>query len=822
MDGSAFGAPGIEPRWTHGGKDAVGCAYSASSPLWFTLSRGVINEIYYPTIDTPQARDVQFLVSDGDTFAHDEKRHLAHIVEKIAPDALGFRTTGMERGGRYRLIKEIVADPHAACLLVRVRLECDDEALAQRLHLYVLVAPHLDGNGWGDSGYARTFAGRDLLAARGDRTWLMVGAGVPFLRRSAGFVGRSDGWQDVMVHRRMTWEFERAEGGNIALCGEFDLSQRREFTLGIAFGESDQNAASTLFQSLGTRYRDHRARFIRQWERATAGIFPLDKSASGDGGRLYHSSRALLLAHEDKSYPGALIASLSIPWGEVKGDEDLGGYHLVWTRDMCNSSSGLLASGDIKTPLRSLIYLACTQRPDGGFYQNFWIDGRPYWQGIQLDEVSFPIVLAWRLAAQDALSNFDPYDMVLGAARYLINQGPYTPQERWEENSGYSPSTLASNIAGLVCAAEFAHKRGDLQTAEFILEYADFLESHVDDWTVTTQGELVPGIPRHYIRIHPVSGHDPAADEDPNHGMLAIRNRGPGQRVEFPAKDIVDAGFLELVRYGIRKAGSPLLEDSLRVIDAVLRVETPFGPVWHRYNHDGYGELADARPYHGHGVGRAWPLLTGERGHYELAAGRDATPYIRAMEQFANECGLLPEQVWDEPDRPKQHLYLGRATGSAMPLMWAHAEYIKLLRSKAEGRVFDLLPPVAERYLGGRGRRDLEVWKFNRRVRRIAAGRTLRVQAEAPFLLRSTVGGWQSSADAFSIPTRLGIHYVDVPTAPGDRAPIQFTFYWPEVGHWEGSDFQVQLFEPSGDRVEPARRAPADRRDLAAPLRETR
>jgi glucoamylase len=791
-EGRAFGAPGIEPRWSHGAKDAVGCAYSSSSLLWFTVSRGTVNEIYYPTIDTPQVRDVSFLVSDGDTFAHDEKRHLSHTIEKLTPDALGYRIVGVEKGHKlYRLTKEIIADPHAACLLIRVKLECDDEALLRKLHLYVLVAPHLDGNGWGDSGYCRTFAGRQLLAAKGDRTWVMVGAGVPFLRRSVGYVGRSDGWQDVMVHRQMRWAFDEAPDGNIAMIGELDISEKREFTVGLAFGDSDQNAASTLFQSLGTRYADHKPRFIRQWERATANILPLDKAA-GDGGKLYHTSRALLLSHEDKSYPGALIASMSIPWGETKGDEDLGGYHLVWTRDMCNSSSGLMASGDLTTPLRSLIYLACTQRPDGGFYQNFWINGRPYWHGIQLDEVSFPIVLAWRLDAQKALENFDPYDMVLGAARYLINQGPYTPQERWEENAGYSPSTLASNIAGLVCAAEFARARGDLQTAEFILEYADFLESHVDVWTVTSQGELVPGIPRHYIRIHPINVHHPDCDEDPNHGVVPIRNRGPGDQHEFPAKNIIDAGFLELVRYGIRKAGSALMEDSLKVVDSLLKVDTPSGPVWRRYNHDGYGESRDGKPYHGHGIGRAWPLLSGERGHYEHAAGRDITPYVRAMEHFANECGLLPEQVWDEDDRPKQHYFRGKPTGAAMPLMWAHAEYIKLLRTKADGRVFDLVTPVADRYLAGKGRKDLEVWKFNRKVRRIIGGSTLRIQAEAPFQLRVTLNGWHTSHDMFSTPTKLGIHYADVPTHR-DGGPVQFTFYWPETGHWEGGDFKVEV-----------------------------
>src|SRR4029453_8719457 len=254
---------------------------------------------------------------------------------------------------------------------------------------------------------------------------------------------------------------------------------------------------------------------------------------------------------------------------------------------MVKSASGLLACGNTELPLRSLIYLACSQRPDGGFYQNFWIDGEPYWRGIQLDEVAFPILLAWRLREAQALREFDPYPMVLRAARYLGEQGPATPQERWEENSGYSPSTLASNIAALVCAACFARERGDESTAAFLERYADFLECHVERWTVTTAGTLVPGVARHCIRIRPVDPDDSEPDEDPDRGFVPIRNRPPGAPAWFPAKEIVDAGFLELVRYGIRSAGDPLIEDSLRVVDAMLRVETPVGPCWRRYNHDG-------------------------------------------------------------------------------------------------------------------------------------------------------------------------------------------------------------------------------------------
>jgi glucoamylase len=787
----AFGGPGIEPRWTRSIKDAIGTAYSSGSAVWFTVSSGVVNEVYYPTIDRPQVRDLQFLVTDGESFFHDGRRGPVTRVEPFPERALGVRIASSDPEGRYRFTKEVLTDPHQPTLLVRTRFEADP-AIAAKLRLFVLLAPHLDVSGWGNSGYVAEAQGRRYFAAEKNGTWLAMAATIPFARLSCGYVGTSDGWTDLADGFRMDWEFDAAEDGNVALLGELDLRHGHEFTLGLSFGNSLHSATTDLVQSLAFPFAEHRARFVDQWARACHRVEPLD-AASGDGGALYHASHRLLLAHEDKTYPGAMIASLSIPWGEARGDEDRGGYHLVWTRDMVNSATGLLASGNSELPLRALLYLACSQQADGGFAQNFWIDGTPYWCGTQLDEVAFPIVLAWRLHQAKALRDFDPWPLVRAAARYLIERGPATPQERWEENAGYSPSTLASNIAALVCAAGFARQRADEETAAFLERHADFLEGHVEAWTVTSAGTLLPGVRRHFLRIHPVDPADPEPDEDPDRGCVEIRNRRPGDRARFPAREIVDAGFLELVRYGIRQGGDPLIEDSLRVVDASLRVETPFGPAWRRYNHDGYGQRDDGAPFTGWGTGRAWPLLTGERGHYELAAGRDAAPYLHAMERFASAAGLLPEQVWDAADLPAAQLYRGRPTGAAMPLLWAHAEYIKLLRSLHDGEVFDRIPEVADRY--GAVRRDppLEVWTFARRARAVRPGSTLRVQAAAPFRLHWTADGWAHTADTDATSTALGIWFVDLAVAPGQAAPLRFTFYWPGGGRWEGRDFAVAM-----------------------------
>jgi glucoamylase len=783
----APGGPGIEPRWTRGAKDAVGTAYSTSSRLWYTFSAGCINEVYYPTIDKPQIRDLQLLFTDGQSFFHDERRHFTCKVDCVSEAALGFHVTNTNREKDYWTQKFIIGDPHQNCLLMHTRI-MGDSALLAGLKVYVLCAPHLEIGGWHNNGEVLEVQGRQILMAQKGGTWLVLGASTPFLKCSCGYVGVNDGWTDVSRNLQMSNEFDCAFDGNIALTAQIDLSARPEFTIGLAFGTTLHDAVTTLVQSVSAPFDVVSEHFVGQWDRTSKRFHLLENLASRDS-RLFSRSVNLLLAHEDKTYPGAMIAALSIPWGSHKSDEALGGYHLVWTRDMVNGASALLAVGDKATPLRALIYLSVAQSADGGFYQNFWIDGEPFWSGVQLDEVSFPVILAWRLRQAQALAGFDAYTMVLRAIGCVIREGPTTPQDRWEEPCGYSPYTLAVNIAALLCAADFMDDRGDDETAEFVRRYADFLESHVEQWTVTNQGSLVPGIRRHFIRANPATG----GDEDPDRNFLSLANQPPGARYQFPAREIVDAGFLELVRYGIRDARDPLIVDSLRVVDAELKVETPQGPCWKRYNHDGYGQRSDGTAYDYWGTGHAWPLLTGERGHYELAAGRDPEPYIAAIEKFASGIGLIPEQIWDGPDLPARNLFLGGQTGAAIPLMWAHAEYIKLLRSHVDRRVFDLIEPVVRRYRERNDRLPIEVWKAERKVHGIFPGTTLRVVAREAFMLHWTVDNWRTVNDTRSVSTAIGLDFADIQNGLPGAGTILFTFLWVDENRWEGIDYKVEV-----------------------------
>ena len=390
----AFGAPGNDPRWTPSTKNGIGTAYHTSCRLWFTLSHGIVNEIYYPQVDSPNTRDLQFLITDGESFCHEERRDLEHRIDYPEPNSLLYRLTNSDRDGRYRLIKEIIAEPHSSVLLMRARLEITDPKPRGKLRLYALLAPHVKGWGRNNSAECRGIDGQKFLAAWREDIDLMYGAVPGFLRRSIGYVGRSDGWQDLMGNFKMDWEFARAENGNLSLMGEIDLSRGMEFTLGVAFGVSRQSAATQLLQALATPFDELRRNYVEQWRRAQ----PQSDWAThtGDGGSMFRLSHCILLAHEDKIFQGAFVASLSIPWGETRSEADPGGYHLVWTRDMVHTATALLASGQTESALRALIWLACVQDADGSMPQNSWIDGQPFWHNTQLDEVAAPILLAWR------------------------------------------------------------------------------------------------------------------------------------------------------------------------------------------------------------------------------------------------------------------------------------------------------------------------------------------------------------------------------------------------------------------------------------------
>ena len=794
----APGGPGIPPRWTSSAKTGVGTSLSATSRVWFTLSHGIVDEVYYPRVDQACTRDLGLIVTDGQDFFSEEKRQTEHQVAYLAEGVPAYRLVNTCQQGRYRIEKEILSDPQRDVLLQHVRFVPLQGSLDD-YHLYVLLAPHLGNRGAGNTAWLGDYKGTPMLFAEREGNALALACSVPWLKCSAGFVGASDGWQDLVRHKQLTWMYDLAPEGNVALTGEVDLgASDGSLVLALGFGRNPSEAAHRARASLLDGFEAARTRYVRAWQNWQNGLDSLDvEEAEEDRQTLYPLSATVLRVHEAKRFPGGLIASLSIPWGEAKGDDDLGGYHLVWPRDLAETAGGLLAAGARQDARRVLHYLEVTQEADGHWPQNMWLDGTAYWSGIQMDETAFPILLVDLARREKALEPDDLsrlWPMVRRAAGFLVRNGPVTPQDRWEEDPGYSPFTLAVEIAALLAAADLADENDEPGVAAYLRETADAWNASIERWTYATDTDLAreTGVEGYYVRIAPPEVGEAAS---PAKGFVPIKNRPPTD-MNQPATNIVSPDALALVRFGLRAADDPRIVNTVQVIDHLLKVETPYGPAWHRYDDDGYGEHEDGSAFDGIGIGRAWPLLTGERAHYELAAGHrdEAVRLLHALEGFANEGGLLPEQVWDAEDLPEKGLYGGRPSGSAMPLVWAHAEYIKLRHSLGDGAVFDMPAQTVHRYLEQQTGSSRVIWRFNHKCQTMATGKALRIEVLTEAVVHWSSDGWQTSHDAPTKNTGLGMYLADLPTDDlPDGTTIVFTLYWTAEDRWEGTDFSVEI-----------------------------
>jgi glucoamylase len=794
-DSAAPGSPGINARWTSSAKSGIGTALTAMSQIWFTMSHGILNEIYYRRPDQACTRDLGLIVTDGDGFFSEEKRHAEHRTFCMAHGVPAYQTVNVHPE-RYRITKCVIADPYRDVLLQQIVFEPLDGQYG-RYRVFALLAPHLVNAGAGNTAWLGAYKGVPMLFAQGRGTALAFACTVPWRNASAGFVGHSDGWQILSQHGKLEPCWTRAENGNVALTGEIDFSQSREVTLALGFGVTPEEAAHRVRSSLNYGFENALRDFIAGWRQVLDNVHPLTLPPADDAPDLYRTSVAVMLSHEPYRFAGGIIASLSIPWGFAKGDDDLGGYHLVWPRDLAETAGGLIAAGQ-RFPARVVVaYLAAVQEADGHWPQNMWLDGTPYWGGVQLDECAFPILVLDMLLREKMLDAADAdrfTEMVATAAGFVVRNGPVTRQDRWEEDAGYSPFSLAVTVSALLAAANFLEPRGFPQrTIRHLRETADWINDSIENWTYARGTKFAgeSGVDGYYVRIGPVDLID---DRMPPDATTVIKNR-PDGATRWPAADIVSPDALALVRFGLRSAHDPRIVNTVAVIDRLLKVDLPQGPVWRRYNQDGYGEHEDGYPFDGTGIGRAWPLLTGERAHYELAAGRadEARRLLGTLEGCACPTGLLPEQVWDADDIPERELFRGRATGSAMPLVWAHAEHAKLVRSLKDGRVFDMPPQTVQRYLVEKVTAPFVVWRFDRR-RQTVAGKNLRIEVFDPAMIHWSSDQWQTTHDLNTQDTGLGVYSVDLPTA--DLAPgstVLFTFFWRQAHRWEGADFKVEV-----------------------------
>lgn len=790
-EGYAPGHPGIAPTWTSSAKDIVGCTLGPSR-VWFTIGFGIVNEVYYPRVDIPQIRDLGFIVGDGRGFWVEVKRLEKYTLRLLAPGTPAVEIVHTHE--RFSLNLRVVPDPDSDVLTIEVQLLGDEE-----LRPYVLIAPRLGTSGHDNTAEVRRYGTRRVLAAEQGPFGLALAAvddaqQDAFGPASAGYVGASDGWQDFQRNGALTWQYACAGPGNVALIGALP----RKAILGLGFGSSMQAAATLALSSLMQPFDNLLERLIGAWRQWHARRAERSLSRADEPGALadqLHLSSMVLRTHLDKTYPGAMVASLSVPWGNSR--DDRGGYHLVWPRDLVQCATALLGLGAEQEARNTLRYLIATQKEDGSWHQNQWLGGTPYWQGLQLDEIGFPVLLAATLVERDALKGIAVADMIRRALCFIAATGPSSPQDRWEENAGINLFTLSVCIAALVAGASFLPG----PAKDFALALADFWNDHLESWTAVRDTPLAQrlGVESYYIRVAPPDVlHDPASLQS----ILYIKNRSRTGVV--PADEEISIDFLQLVRFGLRRANDPRIRDSITVVDALLKTDTPNGPAWHRYNGDGYGEHDDGRPFDGTGRGRAWPLLTGERGHYELVAGNDPSPYLKAMAAMTSPGGMMPEQVWDSIALPEQRLLPGRPTGSAMPLAWAHAEFIKLMISRHLGYPFDRPATVWGRYGGRRPEAKRAIWSLHAPIGRIKHGTALIIALPRMARIHWGTNGWQNVTDGETQDTGLGLHGFELGAAALSRArSINFTFQWRDTQDWIRKDFRVAI--DRGNQAEPDR-----------------
>ncbi|HYB64349.1 MAG TPA: glycoside hydrolase family 15 protein [Steroidobacteraceae bacterium] len=779
---AAPGGPGLSPTWSSSDKEMVGCALGPAR-LWFTIGGGIVNEVYYPRVDIPQIRDLGFIVGDGAGFWVEVKRMWNHELQLADAGAPAVKI--VHHHARFELTLRVTPCEDRDVLLIEVTLTGDPA-----LRPYALLAPHLGGTGLGNHAAVVSYRGRRVLWAEQGPFGLALAAATPaqtdaFSRGGAGYAGENDGWQDFFRHGAMTWEFDEAGPGNVALMGELP----RQAVLALGFGSSADSAATLALTALAEPFDASWTRQETAWTRWHATATPFDELPADLPVEIlqqFRTSTMVLRTHRDKTYPGAMVASLSVPWGNTHEERE--GYHLVWPRDLVECAGALLAVGAVTEAHHTLRYLIATQNADGHWNQNQWLGGKGYWSGIQLDEAAFPVLLVAALSERAALGGIEVADMVRRALSFVVRTGPVSDQDRWEEDAGLNAFTLAVCIAALVAGAPHL----PAEARELALVFADYWNAHLEEWTAAADTPLAQrhGIPGYYVRVAP-----PQALTDrccPPNLVLAIKNRAkdPGLLVS----EQIGVDFLQLVRFGLRRADDPLILATVRLVDALLKVDTPSGPSWHRYSGDGYGEHEDGSAYDGTGLGRAWPLLTGERGHYEIAAGRDPLPLITAMVRMASSGGMMPEQVWDAAPVPARGLFPGRPTGGAMPLAWTHAEYIKLIISRTLKRPFDRPELVWQRYGGERPALKRVMWCEHAPASELPQGCALTLALREPGTFRCGRDGWQDAREQQTTPHVLGLHLLEIDTARLAAGQwVDVTFRHAASDAWVGRDFRIRV-----------------------------
>jgi glucan 1,4-alpha-glucosidase len=722
--------PGSLSHFDLARKDCVGTARNTGSKVWFTVANGVLSDVYYPTVDNTNVETLQYVVTDGSTFTDLQTRDMTSSARALDAGGMVCEVTSTAKSGRYRIVTDYFTDPSRNTLLMSVRIVPQRPGAYQ---VYVRFDPTVNGNGGGgpgngggDSSVTDTSKGHEIAVASDTVTAtnaanrdyaqpVFAALDGPFSRVTNGFVGAgSDGLTQLDASHTLTTTFDSATHGNVVQVAQLNLERgggKAELALG--FAGTQAGAVAEAEASLAKKAQQVQKSYEAGWAAYDAGLKAPAKKLPGlsnprahELGKEYYLSANIVKASEDKTFPGAIVAGLASPWGQAvsAGDPNntyFGSYREVFSRDLYEAWTGLMAAGDTATARDAVLFLFNRQQlADGSMPRNSLVNGKtaPDTFGTQLDETAYPILMADTLG----LSSASFYEnRIKPAANFLIAHGPSFGSERWEEQSGFSPSTIAAEIAGLIAAAHLADINHDAVSARVWRGVADDFQRSIKGWTVTTNGPLAP---RYFLRLSKTG--------DPNAAIsYNVGNGGP----TLDQRAVIDAGFLELTRLGALDATDPDIVNSLPVVDATIKSDTPNGPGWHRYNGDGYGDGAnDGHPWapSNKGTGHLWPALSSERGEQAIQTG-DATgaaALLDSMARFSSGVGIIPEQDWELPDLAASPygtdpttasigFVNGQPAGSASPLTWSAGAFVRLFADIAANKLVDQPATTVDRYI---------------------------------------------------------------------------------------------------------------------------
>jgi len=727
--------PGALSHFDLARKDCLGTAQNTTSKVWFTIANGVLSDVYYPTADNTNVETLQYIVTDGSTFTDLQTRDTTYTVKLLSNNsqALDCEVTTTAKSGKYRIITDYLTDPNQNTVVMDVHFIPLVGNLSN-YKFYVRYDPSINGNGGGgsgngggDNGTIDTSTGHNVPIAFDtvttsqavNRTYAVpvysaLDASTPFTQVSNGFAGQpSDGLVQLDASHALTTTYTQATNGNLVQTAQADITRGGMLTLALGFGTSQGSAVGAAEASLATKFNKLQKSFEAGWDAYDSGLIAPPTNFKGVPGNQWHQlvdeyylSANVVKASEDKTFPGAIVASLSSPWGQAvsAGDPNnlfFGSYREVFARDVYEAWTGLLLDGDLATARDVVNFLFNKQQlPDGSMPRNSLLNGKvaPDSFGTQLDEASYPIIMAFQLGMTDS----SLYPKIKLAANFVISHGPSFGVERWEEQDGYSPSTISAEIAGLVAAADIARVNGDTNSAQVWLGVADDWQRSVEGWTVTTNGPAAAH--PYFIRLSKTG--------DPNAAIsYNVGNGGP----TLDQRSVIDAGFLELVRLGLKPSNDTAVTESLPVVDTTILTNTASGSGWHRYNGDGYGDAAsNGHPWAptGQGTGHVWPLLTEERGEYDVSSGQTspAVTLLNTMRLFASGVGLIPEQDWELPNLAASPFGTdptvasigfqnGQPAGSAAPLTWAAGVYVRLLTDITKSSLLEQPANTFNRYV---------------------------------------------------------------------------------------------------------------------------